>query len=156
MQEILYFYDGSFEGFLSCVFESYAHHERPTAIESDEVPTLFASRWVETEVPHAQRVLRKLHAVSPWGLELVRRGFLTCLEERERLSISGVEEVESFDENTIIMTTVKGTLVVRGEDLHIEKLSLDGGDLRVEGVVDSLSYEDDSRERGGFFARLLR
>ena len=78
------------------------------------------------------------------------------LEGREQLSVSGVEEVESFDENTIIMTTVKGTLVVRGEDLHIEKLSLDGGDLRVEGVVDSLSYEDDSRERGGFFARLLR
>lgn len=82
MQEILYFYDGSFEGFLSCVFESYAHHERPSAIESEEVPTLFASRWVETEVPHAQRVLRKLHAVSPWGLELVRRGFLTCLPQR--------------------------------------------------------------------------
>ena len=78
------------------------------------------------------------------------------LEGREQLTVSGVEEVESFDENTIIMTTVKGTLVVRGEDLHIEKLSLDGGDLRVEGVVDSLSYEDDSRERGGFFARLLR
>ncbi len=86
------------------------------------------------------------------------------LEGREQLSVSGVEEVESsgveevesFDENTIIMTTVKGTLVVRGEDLHIEELSLDGGDLRVEGVVDSLSYEDDSRERGGFFARLLR
>ena len=75
------------------------------------------------------------------------------LEGREQLSVSGVE---SFDENTIIMTTVKGPLVVRGEDLHIEKLSLDGGDLRVEGVVDSLSYEDDSRERGGFFARLLR
>ena len=78
------------------------------------------------------------------------------LEGREQLTVSGVEEVESFNENTIIMTTVKGTLVVRGEDLHIEKLSLDGGDLRVEGVVDSLSYEDDSRERGGFFARLLR
>ena len=44
------------------------------------------------------------------------------LEGREQLSVSGVEEVESFDENTIIMTTVKGTLVVRGEDLHIEKL----------------------------------
>lgn len=83
MQEILYFYDGSFEGFLSCVFESYAHHECPSAIESEEVPTLFASRWVETEVPHAQRVLRKLHAVSPWGLELVRRSFLTCLPQRE-------------------------------------------------------------------------
>ena len=78
------------------------------------------------------------------------------LEGREELSVSGVEEVESFDENTIVMVTNKGTLVVRGEDLHIEKLSLDGGDLRVEGLVESLTYEDEGRERGGFFARLMR
>ena len=77
------------------------------------------------------------------------------LEGREELTVSGVEEVESFDENTIVMLTVKGTLVVRGEDLHIEKLSLDGGDLKVEGTVDSLSYEDTGRERVGLFARLL-
>ena len=78
------------------------------------------------------------------------------LYNREKGNLTGILDVISFDENTIVMLTVKGTLVVRGEDLHIEKLSLDGGDLRVEGVVDSLSYEDDSRERGGFFARLLR
>lgn len=78
------------------------------------------------------------------------------LEGRSDLSVSGVEDVESFDENTIVMTTVKGTLVVRGEGLHIEKLSLDGGDLKVEGMVDSLTYEDDGREKGGFLARLLR
>ena len=77
------------------------------------------------------------------------------LEEREQLSVSGVEEVESFDENTIVMSTVKGTLVVRGEDLHIEKLSLDGGDMKVEGSVDSLTYEDDRRGRGGLLSRLL-
>ena len=70
------------------------------------------------------------------------------LEGREQLTVSGVEEVESFDENTIVMLTVKGTL-------HIEKLSLDGGDLKVEGTVDSLSYEDAGRERVGLFARLL-
>ncbi len=51
------------------------------------------------------------------------------LEDREQLSVSGVEEVESFDENTIVMITSQGTLVVRGENLHIEKLSLDGGDM---------------------------
>ena len=73
MQEILYFYDGSFEGFLSCVFESYAKRERPSGIESEEIPTLFPTRWVETDAAHAQRVLRKLHAVSPWGLELLRK-----------------------------------------------------------------------------------
>lgn len=78
------------------------------------------------------------------------------LEGREALSVSGVEEVESFDENTIVMNTCKGTLVVRGEDLHIEKLSLDGGDLKVEGMVDSLTYEEDRRERGGFLSRLFQ
>lgn len=78
------------------------------------------------------------------------------LEGRSNLTVSGVEEVESFDENTIVMVTVKGTLVVRGESLHIEKLSLDGGDLKVEGTVDSVTYEDDGREKGGFLARLLR
>ena len=77
------------------------------------------------------------------------------LEGREHLSVSGVEEVESFDENTIIMHTSRGTLVVSGEGLHIEKLSLDGGDLKVEGSVDSLAYEDNRRERGGFLSRLL-
>lgn len=79
------------------------------------------------------------------------------LEGREQLSVSGVEDVESFDENLIVMLTVRGTLVVRGEDLHIEKLSLDGGDLKVEGEVDSVTYEDDGgSNRGGFLARLLR
>ena len=77
------------------------------------------------------------------------------LEGREQLSVSGVEDVESFDENLIVMLTVRGTLVVRGEDLHIEKLSLDGGDLKVEGMVESLSYEESERSRGGFLSRLL-
>ena len=62
------------------------------------------------------------------------------LEERELLSVSGVEEVESFDENTILLTTAQGALEIQGEGLHIEKLSLDGGDLRVEGRVNALIY----------------
>lgn len=79
------------------------------------------------------------------------------LEEREQLSISGVEEVESFDENTILLTTAQGALEIQGEGLHIEKLSLDGGDLKVEGDIDAISYEDDAGgSRGGFLARLLR
>mgnify|MGYP000956763267 CR=1 FL=1 len=87
------------------------------------------------------------------GPELSHR---VVLEDRSRLTVSGVEEVERFDENTVVLSTAQGGLEIQGEGLHIEKLSLDGGDLRGEGVVDSLSYEDDSRERGGFFARLLR
>jgi len=77
------------------------------------------------------------------------------MEGRKKLSISGVEEVESFDENTIVMATVQGVLVVRGENLHIEALSLEGGDLKVEGDVDSLTYEEDGRGGGGFLSRLF-
>lgn len=77
------------------------------------------------------------------------------LEERGTLSISGVMEVESFDEESIVLSTSQGGLVVRGSNLHIEQLSLDGGDLKVEGAVDSLTYEEQP-VRGGFFARLLR
>ena len=78
------------------------------------------------------------------------------MEERSSLTVSGVSDVERFDENEIVMSTSKGTLVVTGENLHIEKLSLDGGDLKVEGSVDALNYEDEGGEGGGFFARLFR
>lgn len=77
------------------------------------------------------------------------------LEDRERLTVSGVEEVESFDESAIVMVTGQGVLVVRGEGLHIEKLSLDGGDLKVEGTVESLTYEQGRQGRGGLLSRLL-
>ena len=77
------------------------------------------------------------------------------LTGREQMTISGVEEVERFDESSIVMTTTAGVLVIMGEDLHIGKLSLDGGELHVDGRVDSLTYEDGGRESGGGFLRRL-
>ena len=71
------------------------------------------------------------------------------LEGRERLVVSGVEDVERFDENEIVMNTAEGALVVTGENLHIDKLSLDGGELHVDGRVDALSYEDGAVSHGG-------
>lgn len=74
---------------------------------------------------------------------------------RERLTVSGVEDVDRFDETGIVMSTSAGTLVVTGEDLHIGKLSLDGGELHVDGRIDSVTYEDEGRSQGGFFSRLF-
>ena len=73
----------------------------------------------------------------------------------EHLTVSGVEDVERFDETGIVMSTAAGTLVVTGENLHIGKLSLDGGELHVDGRIDAVSYEDGGEERGGFFRRLF-
>ena len=77
------------------------------------------------------------------------------LDGREHLVISGVEEVERFDEESIILTTNMGELEIRGEGLHIEKLSLEGGELHVEGTVTALIYETAPRESGGLLRRLL-
>ena len=77
------------------------------------------------------------------------------LDHRSRLTVSGVDEVASFDESSIRMTTRAGDLLVRGSSLHIEKLSLDGGDLLVDGTVDALIYEE-PREQVSFLTRLLR
>ena len=83
-------------------------------------------------------------------------GHKIALVGRERLEITGVEEVESFDEGTIIMSTNLGALIVRGEGLHIETLSLDGGALKVEGRVESLTYEGPREAGGGLLSRLFR
>ena len=75
---------------------------------------------------------------------------------RERLIVTGVEEVERFDEVEITVRTCAGTLVVGGSSLHIGKLDLDGGALHVDGEIQSLFYEDSSTPvRTGFLRRLL-
>ena len=79
------------------------------------------------------------------------------LDGRERLLVSGVEEVERFDEEEIVMNTTAGTLVVGGTDLHIGKLNLDGGELHVDGAIHTLLYEDTAPKssQGGLFRRLF-
>lgn len=77
------------------------------------------------------------------------------LTGRERLTVTGVEDVERFDESGIVMSTTAGTLVIAGEDLHIGKLALEGGELHVDGRIDSVTYEEEQGGRGGFFSRLF-
>ena len=78
------------------------------------------------------------------------------LEDRAKLSVSGVTDVENFDENTISMVTTEGVLVVRGSELNVEKLNLENGELLIRGQVDSLEHEDRSAARAGLFSRLFR
>lgn len=77
------------------------------------------------------------------------------LSGRERLTVSGVEDVERFDETGIVMSTTAGMLIVTGENLHIGKLSLDGGELFVDGRIDSVSYEEQASPKGGLLSRLF-
>lgn len=77
------------------------------------------------------------------------------IEGREKLSISGVEDVVRFDESSIVTTTSAGTLIITGEELHIGKLSLDGGEMQVDGRIDAVTYEDTEVRQGSFLSRLF-
>ena len=77
------------------------------------------------------------------------------LDERQRLAVTGVEEVVSFCEEEVAVKTVKGLLTVRGEGLRVETLEKTGGELTVSGLVADLSYEEGTGDRG-LLARLFR
>ena len=76
------------------------------------------------------------------------------MDERERLWISGVQEVESFDEEAVAIQTVKGLLYVRGSDLKVDKLEKNTGELTISGQIASLDYED-TGPKSGFWSRLF-
>ncbi|MEW9122370.1 MAG: sporulation protein YabP [Thermotaleaceae bacterium] len=75
------------------------------------------------------------------------------LENRERLSISGVEHVTSFNENIILLETIEGGLIIKGRDLDIARLNLEDGNLVINGHVQSMQYTDkeSSNNKGGSF-----
>ncbi|MGN1001521.1 MAG: sporulation protein YabP [Oscillospiraceae bacterium] len=76
------------------------------------------------------------------------------MEDRKKLSVSGVEEVESFDDTEIVMTTSGGSLIVRGSGLNISKLDLDRGEVSVQGLISDLSYQEVAPS-GSLWARLF-
>ena len=78
------------------------------------------------------------------------------LEDRKALMITGVSDVDSFDDQTIVVYTDKGEMTIKGIGLHIDKLSLETGELKVNGNVVAIVYTDDKRPQGGFFGRLFK
>lgn len=78
------------------------------------------------------------------------------LEERGSLTVTGVEDIDSFDDQTVVIYTDLGELTVRGNQLHIERIDLQAGELELQGQVDALTYADQPAVRGGFFARIFR
>lgn len=77
------------------------------------------------------------------------------LKAREYMQISGVTDVESFDEETVKLITTDGALTVNGTKLHISQLQLETGDVRLDGKVNSVTYTDHQPHRS-LWGRLFR
>lgn len=77
------------------------------------------------------------------------------MKDRKQLSLTGVEDVDCFNEQLVVLQTSLGTLTVAGAGLNISRLSLEQGELEIEGEVDALEYSG-LKKRGGLLGRLFR
>jgi len=82
-----------------------------------------------------------------------------AMEYREKATITGVLDVVSFDENCVVADTELGVVVVKGENLHMSVLSLDAGQIELDGTIDSLNYDEPghrAKGKGTFLSKLFR
>lgn len=80
------------------------------------------------------------------------------IDNRERMMVNGVEDVDSFDENSVVLMTQKGVLGIMGNDLHISKLSLEEGQLIISGSIIGVTYEESqhAKDTDSIWKRLFR
>ena len=78
------------------------------------------------------------------------------LENRKKASISGVEDIDSFDEQTVVLYTNLGMLTVKGFGLHINRLNVETGEVVIEGDMDSFVYSDGENRKTGLLKRLFK
>ncbi len=79
------------------------------------------------------------------------------IDNRERISVTEVTDVESFDEATILLSLETGGLIIRGENLHIQKLDLEEGRVLISGSIGSAVYtEKKDRQEKGFLKKILK
>ena len=78
------------------------------------------------------------------------------LTDRKTLIVSGVEDVESFDDDTVIAYTVCGIITVKGSDFSINRLSVDSGELEIHGEIDNIAYSEGGKNSGGFWGKIFK
>ena len=81
------------------------------------------------------------------------------LNNRLAGSMTGVREVISFDGGEIILDTEQGIMIIKGEDLHVTRLTLDKGEVEINGRIDGIMYtesDDKKRDKGSFLAKLFQ
>ena len=88
-----------------------------------------------------------------------RRSHRLNMEDRKRLEMTGISDVISFDLNKILLETDYGVVTVKGDNLHVNRLSVEKGELDIDGSIQSLEYSEVSsfgKKGESFFSRLMR
>ncbi|NLY77898.1 MAG: sporulation protein YabP [Tissierellia bacterium] len=79
------------------------------------------------------------------------------VEDRNRVTITGVEQVGSFNDNTITLKTIKGGMIIKGENLNVDKLNLDDGNVKISGIINGINYVDkESSQKGNIIGKIFK
>lgn len=79
------------------------------------------------------------------------------MENREKLTLTGIIDIHSFDDELVLVETTKGILTIKGNDLKMNKLNLDNNELIVEGKIAALVYsEAELGKKGGMFGKIFK
>ncbi len=78
------------------------------------------------------------------------------IEGRKKLDISGVKEVISFDDETVLLDSAMGRITVKGDMLHIQSFNTETGDLCVTGKIYAVVYMSEEKSSGGFISKIFR
>lgn len=78
------------------------------------------------------------------------------LQNREKLSLTGVTDVDSFDDSLITAYTEENRITITGEGLHIDRLSIEEGELSVDGKISSVAYSENIPQKSGILGKLFR
>ena len=103
--------------------------------------------------------LRKRRRAHMETLNNASRMHKISLSNRRTCTINGVSDVLSFDIHEVLLETEQGMLMIKGNDLHVNRLTLDKGEVDIEGRIDSLTYSDTqvaSQKTESLLSRLFR
>lgn len=78
------------------------------------------------------------------------------MEDRRTLSLTGITDIDSFDEQLVAVFTDTGELLVRGSGLHINKIDVEAGELSLEGEIYSLEYTSNISQKSNLWSRIFR
>ncbi len=95
--------------------------------------------------------------MNDYSMQGTSKNHNAILENRKRLLLSGVTDVDSFNENQMILFTELGELMIKGKNLHINEMNVETGDFSVEGDIWALIYGDkDKNQRLGFLKKIFK
>ncbi len=89
----------------------------------------------------------------------IQKGHRLNINARKSAAITGVNDVLSFDAGEVLLQTEQGVLMIRGQELHVNRLTLEKGEVDIDGRIDSLTYSDNAnygKSGESLFGRLFK